>query len=224
MRMLNSAEMTVVSGGDGPLPPCPPCPPAGCPWGDDVVIPGRPLPPRRSPNATTGAFDPIIISGSTNLQLFALSWQAQMDAEALLMMEAGRPGAIDASGESSFDQEWVSMMGPNVADSDRATYFAKWFETASKNELATLKGAIDTLKNTLIQANKVGFSMTIANLNAMSNNLRDAISGAAPAGACGWSFGIDVSNLHREAPHDLMRLAGWKAILNLWPSSPKTEI
>ena len=49
-------------------------------------------------------------------------------------------------------------------------------------------------------------------------------AGAAPAGACGWSFGIDVSNLHREAPHDLMRLAGWKAILNLWPSSPKTKI
>ena len=222
MRMLNSAEMVVVAGGDGALPPCPPCPPAGCPMGDDVDITGRR--PRRSPNATAGAFDPIVISGSINLQLFALSWQAQMDAETLLWMEAGRPGAIDASGESSFDQEWVSMMGPNAADSDRATYFAKWFETASKNELATLKGAIDTLKNTLIQANKVGFSMTIANLNAMSNNLRDAISGAAPAGACGWSFGIDVSNLNREAPNDLMRLAGWKAILNLWPSSPKTEI
>jgi len=86
--------MMMVAGGDGALPPCPPCPPAGCPWGDDVVIPGRPLPSRRSPNATTGAFDPIVISGSINLQLFALSWQAEMDAETLLRMEAGRPAVI----------------------------------------------------------------------------------------------------------------------------------
>ena len=40
MRMLNSAEMMVVAGGDGALPPCPPCPPAGCPMGDDVDITG----------------------------------------------------------------------------------------------------------------------------------------------------------------------------------------
>ena len=92
MRMLNSAEMMVVVGGDGALPPCPPCPPAGCPMGDDVDITGRR--PRRSPNATTGAFDPIVISGSINLQLFALSWQAQMDAETLLWMEAGRPSRL----------------------------------------------------------------------------------------------------------------------------------
>jgi hypothetical protein len=132
----------------------------------------------------------------------------------------GGGGASGVSEEGSgFDAEWASMMGPSAADSDRAQFFAKWFESASKNELATLKGLVDTLKNTLVQANKVGFSMTIANLNAMSNNLRDAISGAAPAANCGWSFGIDVSNLHREAPHDLARLAGWKAITNLWPAS-----
>jgi len=127
------------------------------------------------------------------------------------------PVKNDSSG--NFDAEWASMMGPAAADSDRAEFFAKWFESASTKQLATLKGLVDALKNTLTQANKAGFGMTIANLNAMSNNLRDAISGAAPAANCGWSFGIDVSNLHREAPHDLTRLALWKAIMNLSPAS-----
>jgi hypothetical protein len=105
----------------------------------------------------------------------------------------GGGGASGVSEEGSgFDAEWASMMGASAADSDRAEYFAKWFESASKNELVTLKGLVDALKNSLIQTNKAGFSMTIANLNAMFNNLRDAISGAAPAANCGWSFGIDV--------------------------------
>ena len=159
----------------------------------------------------------------------ALSWWG-LGSNAQIYEDAdfaggGGGGASGVSEEGSgFDAEWASMMGPSAADSDRAQFFAKWFENASKNVLATLKGLVDTLKNTLVQANKVGFSMTIANLNAMSNNLRDAISGAAPAANCGWSFGIDVSNLHREAPHDLARLAGWKAIMNLWPGSRAGDI
>lgn len=213
MRALVTSEIAEVSGG---LNPCPPCPPDGCPQGPDVEIPGRS--PRRGPDATTGVGSPLVIdSGSINFHLFVL---AIHDAEGNYHLAlANKPGAIAISAEdSSFDAEWASMMGPLAADSDRATFFAKWFESASKNELATLKGLVDTLKNTLVQANKVGFSMTIANLNAMSNNLRDAISGAAPAANCGWSFGMDVSNLHREAPHDLSRLAGWEAIMNLWPA------
>lgn len=121
MRMLNSAEMTVVSGGYGPLPPCPPCPPDGCPMGDDVDITGRR--PRRSPNATTGRFDPIVISGSINLHLFALSWQSEMDAEAILRMEAGRPGALDtSSGEGLQAEEWVQLWSEKFktwSESDR---------------------------------------------------------------------------------------------------------
>ena len=130
MRMLNSAEMVVVAGGHGALPPCPPCPPAGCPWGDDVVIPGRPLPSRRSPNATTGAFDPIVISGSINLQLFALSWQAQMDAEALLRMEAGRPGVID--GSEGIGDTIKGIPVDHHSDKDSLDYRPEWEKVLGK--------------------------------------------------------------------------------------------
>jgi len=144
--------MMMVAGGDGALPPCPPCPPAGCPWGDDVVIPGRPLPSRRSPNATTGAFDPIVISGSINLQLFALSWQAEMDAEALLRIEAGRPGGIDQSSAPGLEtEEWVALWAEKFkswSESDRKSIGNSMVATGAsvmKNPFTTSAGQFLTL-------------------------------------------------------------------------------
>jgi hypothetical protein len=120
---------------------------------------------------------------------------------------------------NNFNAEWASMMGPDgVAPSERAEYFSKWFEKATTNELTTLKGVIDAFKNTLIELKVPVLGQLIGHLMGMSNNLRDAISGVAPRSNCGWSFGIDVSNAYADAPNALMSYAGWKAIMNLWPS------
>jgi hypothetical protein len=120
---------------------------------------------------------------------------------------------------NNFIAEWASMMGPDgVAPSERAEYFSKWFEKATTNELTTLKGVIDSFKITLIELKVPVLGQLIGHLMGMSNNLRDAISGVAPRSNCGWSFGIDVSNAYADAPNALMSYAGWKAIMNLWPS------
>jgi hypothetical protein len=128
----------------------------------------------------------------------------------------------DGGGElvsNNFNAEWASMMGPDgVAPSERAEYFSKWFEKATTNELTTLKGVIDAFKNTLIELKVPVLGQLIGHLMGMSDNLRDAISGVAPRSNCGWSFGIDVSNAYADAPNALMSYAGWKAIMNLWPS------
>jgi hypothetical protein len=128
-------------------------------------------------------------------------------------------GAGEEMVSNNFNAEWASMMGPDgVAPSERAEYFSKWFEKATTNELTTLKGVIDAFKNTLIELKVPVLGQLIGHLMGMSNNLRDAISGVAPRSNCGWSFGIDVSNAYADAPNALMSYAGWKAIMNLWPS------
>ena len=118
----------------------------------------------------------------------------------------------------NFNAEWASMMGPGLAPSERAEYFAKWFEKASASELKILKGVVDTFLKTLVDLKVPVLNQLIANLGGMSNNLRDAANGSAPRSNCGWSFGIDVSNAYADAPNALMSYAGWKAIMNLWPS------
>lgn len=184
MRMLNSAEMMVVAGGDGALPPCPPCPPAGCPWGDDVVIPGRPLPSRRSPNATTGAFDPIVISGSINLQLFALSWQAEMDAEALLRMEAGRPGVIDVGGGEDGVIGYPVDLDPSSIK-DAVDYAKDWkavFDKMSPAELKAFDAQLDRdYKNAFdkLAFGLAGFLHEFSEANGNSDKMGAASSRAA---------------------------------------------
>ena len=119
---------------------------------------------------------------------------------------------------NNFNAEWASMMGPGLAPSERAEYFAKWFEKASASDLKILKGVVDTFLKTLVDLKVPVLNQLIGHLGGMSNNLRDAANGSAPRSGCGWSFGIDVSNAYADAPNALMSYAGWKAIMNLWPS------
>ena len=130
--------------------------------------------------------------------------------------EVGAPGGGETSDWNR--EEFFSMIGPKVADSERAQYFADWFEKAAKSDLVVLKGLVDALIKTFKDMKNPGLSKTIGNLVGMSNNLRDTISGESSARGCGWSFGIDVSNLYREAPMDLMHVWGWKAIISLSPT------
>jgi len=156
-----------------------------------VVIPGRPLPPRRSPNATTGAFDPIIISGSINLQLFALSWQAQMDAEALLMMEAGRPGALDtSSGEGLQAEEWVQLWSEKFktwSESDRKSIGNSMVATGAlymKNPFAMSAGQFLTLLGAAIakgDVNSAAFYCDQLERTTLSKQSKDAVLGGLTA-------------------------------------------